>query len=235
MKIKKLALAIAAISSTAIFCSSASAKEIEGNIALSSEYVFRGISQSDEDPALSGGFDYGFDNGVYLGIWGSNVDFGSESNTSTEIDLYAGYAFDLTDNINLDLSAVYFVFPDETDELNYSEYIATLGVGNASFGLVFSPDYLGSDAAAIVVNADYSFSLTSALSLDLHVGYTVTDDEDDLSFEDDDDDYVDYSIGLSAPFKGVDLSLTFHNTDIDSGDLEDLADERVVFSIAKSF
>lgn len=233
MKIKKLVLAMAALSATTVFCSGTFANEIEANIALSSEYVFRGISQSDEDPALSGGFDYGFDNGVYLGTWASNVDFGDD--TSTEIDLYVGYAFDLTDSINLDLSAVYFVFPDETDELNYSEYIATLGIGNAAFGLVLSPDYLGSDAAAAVLSADYSFGLTKALSLDLHVGYTVSDDEDDLSFEEDDDDYVNYSVGLSAPFKGVDLSLVFHDTDIDSGDLEDLADERLVFSISKSF
>ena len=47
----------------------ATAGEIEANVALSTDYIFRGISQTDNDPAISGGFDYSFDSGFYAGVW----------------------------------------------------------------------------------------------------------------------------------------------------------------------
>ena len=49
--------------------------EISGNVALTSDYKFRGISQSNEDIAIQGGFDVAFENGIYIGTWGSTVDF----------------------------------------------------------------------------------------------------------------------------------------------------------------
>ncbi len=226
-------LLIGSVATAMAFCGGVSAKDIEANIALSSEYVFRGISQSDENPAISGGFDYSFDNGIYLGTWASSIDFGDDFDTSTEIDLYAGYAFDLTEGVTLDLSAIYFVYPGETDELNYVEYVASVSFGDAALGVVFSPDYLNAGDSAYVLNADYSFGLTKAVSLDVHAGYI--NGGDGVAGEANDDDYFEYSLGVSAPFKGLDLSLAFHNTDIDSGSSEDLADERVVFSLSKSF
>ena len=114
MKMKQLMIGSAA--TAMLFCGGVSANEVEANIALSTDYVFRGFSQTDENPAISGGFDYAFDSGFYLGTWASNVDFGND--TSIEIDLYAGYAFDLTDSVSLDLSAVQFIYPDETDSSN---------------------------------------------------------------------------------------------------------------------
>jgi uncharacterized protein (TIGR02001 family) len=228
MKMNKIMIGTAA--TAMLFCGGVSANEVEANIALSTDYVFRGFSQTDENPAISGGFDYAFDSGFYLGTWASNVDF-DDYDTSTEIDLYVGYAFDLTDFISLDLSAVQFIYPDETDSLNYEEYIASLGFGDASVGVVYSPDYLNSGTDAAILNAGYSFALAEGISLDFGIGYTKVDDETDLDF-DGKDDYMDYSVGLTVPFAGVDLSLVGYGTDVSD---EKLADDRVVFSIAKSF
>jgi uncharacterized protein (TIGR02001 family) len=227
MKMKKILIGTAA--TAMLFCGGVSANEVEANIALSTDYVFRGMSQTDENPAISGGFDYAFDSGFYLGTWASNVDFGDD--TSTEIDLYMGYAFDLTDFVSLDLSAVQFIYPDETDSLNYEEYIASLGFSDASVGVVYSPDYLNSGTAAVILNAGYSFALAEEISLDFGIGYTKVDDETDLDF-DGKNDYIDYSIGLTVPFGGVDLSLVGYATDISN---DKLADDRIVFSIAKAF
>jgi uncharacterized protein (TIGR02001 family) len=227
MKMKKILIGTAA--TAMLFCGGVSANEVEANIALSTDYVFRGMSQTDENPAISGGFDYAFDSGFYLGTWASNVDFGDD--TSTEIDLYMGYAFDLTDFVSLDLSAVQFIYPDETDSLNYEEYIASLGFSDASVGVVYSPDYLNSGTAAVILNAGYSFALAEEISLDFGIGYTKVDDETDLDF-DGKNDYIDYSIGLTVTFGGVDLSLVGYATDISN---DKLADDRIVFSIAKAF
>ncbi len=60
-----------------------------GNVAVATDYVFRGVSQTQERPAIQGGFDAAFDSGIYAGIWASNVNFGTD--TSTEMDYYGGY------------------------------------------------------------------------------------------------------------------------------------------------
>jgi len=222
-KLMTSSVAAAVLASSSV----ASAGDIEANVSLATDYVFRGFSQTNEDPAISGGFDYGFEGGFYLGIWGSNVNFGD--NTSTEIDLYGGYAFDVSESVSLDFGYIYFVYPGETDSLNYSEFVASVSFSDFSFGLVYSPDYFGSDSDAFVLNADYSFSLGENWGLDLHAGLTTTD-EDDIAAPG--DSYVDYSIALTTSGAGVDFALTFFGTDVDD---VDAADDRLVFSISKAF
>ena len=227
MKTRKLILGSVA---AAVLASSSlsNAGEIEANVALSTDYVFRGFSQTNEDIAISGGFDYSFDNGFSLGTWASNVNFGD--NTSTEIDLYAGYGFDVAEGVTVDLSYIYFVYPGETDGLNYSEFVASVSFSDISLGVVYSPDYFGSDDSAIVLNADYSVGLGENLGLDLHVGYSDVDADD--FFGAGEDSYIDYSAALTTSGAGVDFALTYYGTDIDD---EPLADDRIVFSISKAF
>ena len=69
---------------------------MSGNLGLFSQYVFRGLRQTDKDPALQGGFDYSHSSGLYLGTWASNVswlrDFNAySSGGSLEWDFYGGY------------------------------------------------------------------------------------------------------------------------------------------------
>lgn len=228
-KITKSSLALALLASSSI----TNAADIEANVALSTDYVFRGFSQTLEEPAISGGFDYSFDNGFYLGTWGSSVDFGSEA--QAEIDLYGGYGFEIGGGAEIDLSYVLYTYSGESD-LNYSEFHASVSFpNNFSLGVLYSPDYFaledadGDDLTAFVINADYSLSLSDNWGLDFHVGYTIAD-EDDVLVEG--DDYVDYSVALTTSAIALDFALTFYGTDIDD---VDLADERVVFSISKSF
>jgi len=226
MNIKKLqisALAAAVLASSNV----ANAGDIEANVAIATDYVFRGFSQTMEDPAISGGFDYGFESGFYVGIWGSNVNFGGDE--SAEIDLYAGYGFDVSENVALDFSYVYYNYPGETDALNYSEFHSSVSFNDVSLGLVYSPDYFGSDSDAFIFNIDYSLGLAENWGLDFHAGYTTTD-EDDIAAPG--DNYVDYSIALTTSGAGVDFALTFYGTDVDD---VDNADDRIVFSISKSF
>jgi len=227
MNIKTLKMSAIA---TAIFASSgaANAGDIEANVALATDYVFRGFSQTQEDPAISGGFDYGFEGGFYLGIWGSNVNF-EGSDASAEIDLYGGYGFDVSEGVSLDFSYVYYNYSGDTDALNYSEFQSSVSFSDLTLGLIYSPDYFGSDSDAFILNADYSFSLAENWGLDLHVGYTTTD-EDDIAAPG--DNYVDYSVALTTAGAGVDFALTFFGTDVDD---VDNADDRLVFSISKAF
>lgn len=65
--------------------------EVSANVALTTDYIFRGISQSDEHPAIQVGFDYTHDAGVFAGVWGSTVDFDDGGQASMELDYYVGY------------------------------------------------------------------------------------------------------------------------------------------------
>jgi uncharacterized protein (TIGR02001 family) len=65
--------------------------EVSSTVTLASDYDFRGISQSAKDPALQLSLDWAGDSGFYVGAWASNVDFGPDTVSDVELDIYAGY------------------------------------------------------------------------------------------------------------------------------------------------
>lgn len=89
---------------------------ISANVSITTDYLFRGITQSSHSPAIQGGFDYAHDSGLYLGTWGSSVgwiqDYQTYTSGSMEIDVYGGYrsGFDGTD-ITYDLGAIQYYYP----------------------------------------------------------------------------------------------------------------------------
>ena len=78
---------------------------LEVDLTLASDYRTRGISQTQNDPALQAGATLAHSSGLYLGAWTSNVDFGGGLKTRQEVDYYAGWFWEATDAINLDLGA----------------------------------------------------------------------------------------------------------------------------------
>lgn len=209
----------------------ASAVEISGNVTMATDYAFRGVSQTEGKGAIQGGFDADFGNGFYLGTWSSNVSYG---NNTQELDVYGGYAFNLSETVSLDLGVVQFIYPG-VSAFNYVEYVATLSVSDFSFGLVYSDDYFGEGGdPATIVSLDYSLGLTDKLSMDFHIGSTMLDQE---GYYDEDDEYMDYLVGINYDVADVTLTLAFVGTDIDDetvlGESYD-SDDRLIFSISKS-
>ncbi len=206
------------------------AAEFSGSGTLATDYVFRGVSQTSEKGAVQAGIDLAFDNGAYVGAWGSNVDFGSE--VTTEMDFFAGYAFEVAEGVELDLSYIYFYYAGNENALNYSEFVASLGLGDFSLGLVYSPDYFGSDDSALVYSVGYSMSFSESWSMDLHVGYTDTEEEAIGITE---DSYIDYLAGINYDYKGTTFTLAITGTDADDDeDFGDLGEARAVFSVSRA-
>lgn len=73
------------------------ASDFSGTAALTSDYVWRGASQSDGDPAVQAGFKLAGASGIYVQVWGSSVEFAPETRASTEFDLVAGWSGALSD------------------------------------------------------------------------------------------------------------------------------------------
>ena len=222
----------------------ASAYEFSGNVALSSDYRFRGISQIDRSPAISGGFDISFDSGWYAGTWASNV--GTWSNGAIEIDYYGGYSFDLADGVGADVGVLYYNYPKDgnSPDLDYVEVYGSIAFGSATLGFNYSPDYFAETDSFWYVYGGYEFAISDTFSIGAHIGYNAFADEDAFaSFMGDDpailgeDGYLDYNVSLNAALALVDLSLAVVATDLDEDQCfagSDLCEESLVLTISKS-
>src|SRR5512139_1331290 len=92
----------------------ASPHTLTANVGLTSNYVFRGISQTGGEPAIQGGFDYSHSSGFYVGTWGSNVgwltDFQGYDHGNLELDLYGGFR-NTAGPISYDVGAIRYMYP----------------------------------------------------------------------------------------------------------------------------
>jgi len=214
------------------------APEVSGNVALTTDYRFRGISQSDEDIAVQGGFDVGFEPGFYVGIWGSSVDFDDDGTLgSLELDYYVGWAGMIGDtDFGIDVGYLYYDYPgDDGGFGDYQEFYVGTSYQDFSLSVAYSDDYYGETDEFWYVAGDYSFALSDEFSLGLHLGYNMLE-EDGGFLATDEDSYTDYSVTLSYSWSGVDFSLAYVGTDLDDEDVFDTswADDTAVFTIAKS-
>jgi len=198
--------------------------EFSANMTATSDYVWRGVSQTMEDPAIQGGIDWSHDSGLYAGVWASNVDFGDAADI--EMDLYGGFTGE-AGGFSYDIGYIYYSYPDDQNGINFSEVYTSVGrdfgIASVTAGLAYGFGYAGGVGKSWYPTLDIEVPLgNTGLSAAGHIGY--------YSFTND-SDYTEWSLGLTMPFKGLDLSLSWHDTDI-SGD--DQADSRLVFAISRS-
>lgn len=215
-----------------------------GSVAVTTDYVFRGASQTDQNPAVQGsiGWSTDFNAGeqpitLALGIWGSNVDFNDGDEATVEIDYTAGLSTEFA-GFSFGATYLYYSYPGAADRLNYDYSEVGLTVGKdldfvaLTGSFYWSPDFFGSTGDAYYYGLDAKVPLPFKFAATGHIG-TQRFDRSGL------DDYVDWSVGLTRPVMGIDLSLTYYDTDVKDGGFcgasNDLCDSRVVFTIAKSF
>lgn len=235
---KVLPAAVAASLLAGATATTVQAAEISANVALTSDYRFRGISQSDESIALQGGFDLAFDNGIYVGTWGSSVDFDSNDgfDGSLELDYYVGWGMDVGENSAIDVGYLYYDYPgDDGAEGDYQELYGSFSFHDFTVGMAYSDDYYGETDTFFYYYADYSLGLGENFTLDFHVGFN--DLEEDGGFlATDEDSYTDYSVALSTSWLAVDWSLAYVGTTLDEEDVfdTDWGEDTVVFTVSKS-
>lgn len=227
----------AALAASAAMTGAASAQEISGNIALVSDYVFRGVSLSDNGPAVQGGFDYS--HGIfYAGVWASNVVDG------IEVDLYGGIT-PTTGPVEWDLGVIGYFYPgadDDDAEFDYLELMAApsfavteqLGIGAAVY---WSPENYGDTGNALYLEANAELALNDQFSLSGAFGNQQIEEPNGPDTE---DDYNTWNFGGTFALHGFELDLRYHDTDIDAdSDIENYTygpasyDSAVVASISR--
>ncbi|KKM80099.1 hypothetical protein LCGC14_1343300 [marine sediment metagenome] len=210
------------------------------SVGLFSDYIFRGISLTDEDPAIQGSFDYAHASGLYAGTWASNLSDSTDSNI--EIDLYVGFANEFGDSgIGYDVTVLRYMYPGQnsSDELDYTEYLGSLSYSYFTAMIGYTNEIIGADGKEsdeLYYNLAFDYELPYGVGLNAAVGYTDSDRNDsDSSLS---DSYMDYTIGLSKSLIGLDWSVAYVGTNSDGEDFElgnGTSDDRFVVGVSSSF
>ena len=98
----------------------AAASEFTGIASLTSEYIYRGLAQSDGNPAFQLGLDYEFDAGIFVGAWASTIDLQSTAGErDTELDFYLGYHYESEGPLSATLTVLRYTYPGQTGSHSY--------------------------------------------------------------------------------------------------------------------
>lgn len=242
-------VACASVSAFAEDAAPASPHTFSSNVALTSNYVFRGMTQTFGKPAIQGGFDYSHASGVYVGTWASSVSPTQYNNgAGMEWDIYGGFKKSFGDFTG-DLGVLAYVYPgakivaadgattkyDTTEiygALSYKMFTLKYShaVSNKFFGL---PDADGSGYVDLSAN----FDLGSDFTLVTHLGHQNIHHYSDLN-------YSDYKIGITKLYNGFTFGLALTGTNADSnlytisdgsGKTKDISKTVVAFSLSRSF
>jgi uncharacterized protein (TIGR02001 family) len=216
------------------------------NVALTSEYLFRGLSQTDDAPAIQGGFDYEIQVGgpvaLYLGTWASNVDFnepGAVDGATVEIDLYGGLKGKVgRSGFSWEAGLVYYSYPGAASGLDYDYWEVQgqvwydFGVLVAFGGLNYSTENFGDSGEAVYlkVGADFPIKSIKGLSLSGYIAQQYVEDNAAFGTE----DYIEYNMGVTYNLAGLfDVSVNYSDTDI-SPDTEG-KDEAIIVTVGRTF
>ena len=191
---------------------------------LSTDYMFRGVSQTDDGVALQLGLDYSHISGLQAGLFASNVDYNTP--TRREQDVYIGYSKDFDNGLGLDVYAWRYGYHNES-EINYNEYIVGARYKWLNIKYWYSDNYSGTDGKQNYYEAEFSIPVNDDFTFSIHAGHN------DFSRNTGVNDYNDYSIGLSTSYKGLDYQLL--GTTTDGKQFGDLEDGRFVLMVSKSF
>lgn len=231
MKAQLLAASALAAAATALPAGMAQAQDVSFNIGATSDYVFRGYSQSDEGPAVFGGADATYGS-FYAGVWASTVDFGD--GTDAEIDVYGGWRPSYG-AVSFDFGFIYYGYVGAPSGVDYDvlefKAAASVPVGQATLGAAayWTPD------AADVTGADDALYIEINAALPVTDSLTISGALGQQSFNDDllgDVDYATWNAGVTwAATSAIAVDLRYYDTDVDSP----FSDERGAITLKYSF
>ncbi|WP_460763071.1 TorF family putative porin [Lysobacter fragariae] len=224
-----------------------------GSVTLASDYVFRGVSQTNQEPALQAGLEYAADSGLYVGTWGSNISWlsdltaaGIPVSSSLELDVYGGYRGKFSDKVAFDVGAIYYAYPGDFPSGFNSADTAELYVGvtagpfaHTTLGAKYSYavtdlfGYAASDGSGYLdLNANWEFVPT--WTLNVHGGKQWVENNDVA-------EYAEWKVGVTKGFdNGFSAALAYSDTDADQPFYTNaygnkLAGETVLLTITKTF
>lgn len=200
---------------------------VTGSVAVVSQYRFRGISQSDNKPAVQGSITLSHKSGFYIATWGSSTS-GDFTDTpvapgGTEIDVYGGYTHTFSGSgVTIDLGGYGYLYPQATINNYYEIYgslAKTLGPVTAKAGINYAPgqpyfrDFAVTDHNVYVYGELSSGIPHTPVTLHAHLGYT----NGGLRYV---KNYMDYTVGASVKWKMLTLDASLVGTNVSKSDTD---------------
>ncbi|MEZ5627184.1 MAG: TorF family putative porin [Rhodocyclaceae bacterium] len=199
---------------------------ISANVGFVSDYQYRGYSQTKENMAIQGGFDYAHASGFYVGVWGSNVDWLDTG--SLEVDVYGGFKNSIGD-FGYDVGVLQYVYPGGKIGGESADTTEAY-VGVSWKFLSFKYSYAFTDLFG-ATDSDGSQYFDLSASQEVGGGFTLGAHVGRQQIENG-TSYNDWKVGVSKDYAGFTFGLNYVDTDVDN---DDNADARVILSVSKSF
>ena len=230
-------LAIRCFPFLAVLCAAAPAlpvhaADITGNATLTTDYVWRGTSQTMGDPAVQAGVKFAADNGLYASVWGSNVEFAPELHASSEFDFTVGYGRKVSDDWSFDVNVLHYRYPSTTSDLNWTELNGTATYrDNTWLSIGWSPEALGTEGSGTYALLGGRLPINDRFRLEGALAHYFLDDALGESYS-----HANVSAIwiIKAPFE---LRVTAHATDGEAKDLfgDNVAGNRIEAALQASF
>ena len=227
----KKALIAVALTTAGLTAAAPSYAEITANASVTSNYIWRGLTQTTNDAAVQGGIDYANESGFYAGTWVSNVNYGADDVYSYEHDLYFGFSGESGD-ISYDVGYLYYNYDAEA-EFDFAEVYGSVGFGGLSVTLSLlahteADEGEGRDygfGQASYISVDYGFPVLNGAEVGIHAGYYQGDFAED--FNGVPDGYVDCGVSLSKD--GFSFAIT--GTDLDDSGADAYDNDSIKFTV----
>jgi uncharacterized protein (TIGR02001 family) len=195
---------------------------LSANAAVTTNYVFRGISQSAAQSAVSAGLDYDLGSvlpGLAVGTWASSIDFGhvNGEDTPMELDLYGSYTGTIVDKFTWSVGAITYNYPNSPHGVNYNWYEGwaglayDFGVAQVSGKIFYSPDYVNLSTSEWYYTGGITVPIVSWLALSANVGRTELDHAVTPIIK----AYTDWNVSLAATFDAYTVTVGYASTDLD--------------------
>lgn len=217
------------------FSDSTRAADVNGYAALTTDYVYRGVTYSDGHAAAQLGIDIDFLSGFYAGAWASTIDIsnGPARQRDAEITYYAGYTMEATSDWSFGISLIAHTFPGATGTIDYDYEEWSLSANFADRAWIeysYSDDLYSAGSTTHNVDIYAEYPLPQSFSVGAGVGYY---DVSNLAG----DGYAYWQLGISRPAGRFALDLRYHDTSrwVRIVSTDERAEPRIAFSIRLAF
>lgn len=225
---------------------------VSGSAAITTDYMFRGISQTGNDAAVQAGMTFGHKSGAYASVWGSSVSSGVNKDGS-EIDLMLGYvtplALTATLQPQLDIGIMRYAYSGSGADVDFNEVYAKTTFADAimkddalTLGVAYSDEYFNESNQFFYLSAGYTAPITGTnFGVVANVGYNNFDSSADMrnalgTTQMNDNAYIDYKIGATFGVQGLGAELSYIGSDLKKSECSaGLCEGRVVLSLSKAF
>ncbi|NOQ17047.1 MAG: hypothetical protein GQ581_08300, partial [Methyloprofundus sp.] len=207
--------------------------------ALTSDYMWRGVSQTTNGIAFQGSFDLSHETGFYIGAWGSNVQYGADNRNSLELDFYTGFTNEFkiaSQAITYDIGWLHYDYPLESSASNFNEIyfgLATSPVENLNTSIYFYADVaVQNDMGVGYLDIATDYTLPSwawGINTSAHYGAYFKDDSSET--------YSDWKLAISKDISIMNLELAYvdSSSNVIDADNRNLSGARVVGTLSASF